>query len=63
MIFMFKNPTQVKFFDPEEQETLYGIGFGDQIICGCCGGTFEVSEVENIEILPWIDISEAICGE
>ena len=59
---MFEKPTQVKFFDPEEKETLYGIGIDDEIICGCCGSVFEASEVENIEILPWIDISEAICG-
>ena len=62
MIFMFETPTQVKFFDPEKQKILYGIGIDDEIICGCCGGVFEVSEVENIEILPWVDLSDAICG-
>ena len=60
---MFEIPTQVKFYDPSDEEICYGIGIDDKIICGCCGGTFEVSEVENIEILPWIDISDAICGE
>ena len=60
---MFETPTQVKFFDPKNQETLYGIGIDDEIICACCGYVFEVSEVENIEILPWIDISDAIRGE
>jgi len=45
---MFENPTQVKFFNPEEQQTLYGIGIDDEIICACCGGIFEISEVENI---------------
>ena len=59
---MFETPTKVKFFDPEEQQTFYGIGIDDEIICACCGGVFEVSEVENIEILPWIDITGAICG-
>ena len=59
---MFETPTQVKFFDPEKQKILYGIGIDDEIICGCCGSVFEVSEVENIEILPWIDLSDAICG-
>ena len=67
MKIMFETPTQVKFFCPETQETLYGIGIGldgldDEIICACCGGAFKVSGVENIEILPWVDISEAICG-
>ena len=62
MNFMFETPTQVKFYDPEEKETLYGIGIDDEIICGCCGSVFEVSEVENMEILPWIDLSDAICG-
>ena len=59
---MFETPTQVKFYNPEEKETLYGIGIDDEIICSCCGSVFEVSEVENIEILPWVDLSEAICG-
>ena len=59
---MFETPTQVKFFNPEKQKILYGIGIDDEIICGCCGSVFEVSEVENIEILPWIDLSDAICG-
>ena len=59
---MFETPTQVKFFDPENQETLYGIGIDDEIICACCGCVFEVSEVENIEILPWIDLADTICG-
>ncbi len=67
MKIMFETPTQVKFFDPKSQETLYGIGIGldgidDRIICACCGGVFEVSEVENIEILPWIDLSDATYG-
>ena len=35
---MFENPAQVKFFDPEEKQTLYGIGLDDEIICSCCGG-------------------------
>ena len=34
------------------------------IICGCCGGVFEVEEVgwENVMMLTWIDISEEILG-
>ena len=34
------------------------------IICGCCGGTFEVEEVEIIETYDyWVDISDSIIGD
>ena len=34
------------------------------IICGCCGGTFAVDEVEIIETYgDWVDISDEIIGE
>ena len=56
------SPTQVKFFDPDSQETLYGIAFGDIIICACCGGVFEASEVESIENLSWTNLIDAISG-
>ena len=37
----------------------------DNIICGCCGGLFKKDDpnVEIIEELEWIDISNEILGE
>ena len=65
----FEIPTQVKFW--QDTETMHennadyfaGITYHDEIICGCCGGIIEINEVEKIETLPWIDITEAIIGE
>lgn len=71
----FEKPTQVRFKLMEEDgvETFGGIGFGGEIICGCCGGCFtldeiyddaEIDNIENpIEVLEWISISEEIKGE
>ena len=58
-------PTQVKFYDKDNEVWLGGIAYGDEIICGECGGVFELSDLEphEVEELPWIDISEAIIGE
>lgn len=36
-------PVQVVFYDGEHMCS--GIMFGDKIICGCCGGVFEVDDV------------------
>ena len=58
---------QVKFYDRDNDQWLGGIMVdNDYIICGCCGGTFEVNELEASEIIilkTWIDISDAIIGE
>ena len=59
----FDFPTQVIFYDFEHGEWAGGIAYGTKIICGCCGGIFEIEEVNNIEVLPWIDISSEIIGE
>lgn len=56
---------QVKFqFYDEEKNEIGGIMLDNgDVICGCCGGLYEAKEVEIIEILPWIDISDIIIGE
>ena len=65
----FEKPTQVKFWDPNGgKHWIGGIGYRDEIICGCCGSVFEVSELlgdnpNDIVQLPWIDISEEIRGD
>lgn len=44
----FPTPRQVMFIDPtdsSDNKYAYGIAFGDKIICGCCGGVFEVEEI------------------
>lgn len=75
----YDKPTQVKFLDILESESdkpywIGGIAYHNEVICGCCGDTIEISELYEkaeecgygygpIEALIWIDISEAIKGE
>lgn len=59
---------QVKFVDVYEHTIHGGIliteGNDQYIICGCCGGVFEIEDVEIVEEFPnWIDISDSIIGE
>ena len=66
------NPVQVMFYDGENMTA--GIMWGDQILCGCCGGTFWVDEViENaredgvanpiLMYTYWVDLSDEIRGD
>lgn len=75
----YDKPTQVKFLDFLEFESykpywIGGIAYHNEVICGCCGGVFEISELYEkakergyehspIEALIWIDINEEIKGE
>lgn len=70
----FKVPTQVKFWDYEGGHYLGGIAYLDEIICGCCGGILDISEIyefapDTLEEDPiviydnWVCISSAICGD
>lgn len=61
----------VKFkecFDGEEHVN-YGFLLEDgSILCGCCGAILEAEPeeehtIEILEVLPWIDITEAIKGD
>ena len=63
---------QVMFYDGDGMCS--GILFGDKIICGCCGGIFEVEDVyENAQIdgvkvairmfTSWVDVSDEIKGD
>lgn len=67
----FDYPTQVKFWVDFEECWLGGIGYGDIIICGCCGGEVKIKEiyecapkevVEPIQVQPWVNISNEIIG-
>lgn len=67
----FETPTQVKFWDGCY---IGGIAYRDEIICGCCGGIFKISDV--YEVAPdtldndpivvykgWVGLSSEICGD
>lgn len=66
----FEIPTQVKFWDGRYID---GIAYQDELICGCCGTTFRISE--NYEPAPdaleedpiirvgWKSIKHKIRGE
>lgn len=41
----FEAPTQVKFWDGRY---IGGIAYRDEIICGCCGGIFKISDVYEV---------------
>lgn len=58
----FSKPTRLKVEDPDnEGGYLYGIGYHDVFICACCGGVFELDEINEdglaIETLDWVDFS------
>lgn len=70
----FAVPTQVKFWDYEGGHYLGGIAYRDEIICGCCGGIFDINEIykfapDELKEDPivvyndWVDISYDIAGE
>ena len=63
MVKYFDEPTQVVFtFDNgTNRERCAGIAYGDQIICGGCGGIFEMEEDVVIEKkLAWTNLCEEI---
>lgn len=63
-------PVQVMFYDGEDM--CAGILFGEQIICGCCGGVLYVCDVvamaqdDGVDAIrlfdTWVDISDEIKG-
>lgn len=57
---------QVDFYDNENQEYHSGILVDNNyIICGCCGGVFEINELDADKISiydDWTNIEETICG-
>ena len=67
----FENPTQVIFEDPDNPgEWLKGIAYRDEVICACCGGAFEIDDIEQSKTgekgiytyFYWEDLSDAIYG-
>lgn len=69
----FDIPTQVMFWDEGDKQYTFGIAYKDEIICGCCGGIFEIEDI--IELTPedkhpiysygdnWADLRDAIFGD
>lgn len=64
--YRFVLPTQVAFWNKEQEHYVGGIAYGDEIICGCCGSVLEIREVMEsapigIEpIIPyerWVNVS------
>ena len=70
----FDRPTQVMFADPDNPGNwLSGIAYRDEIICGCCGGVFEIYDVIKMacesgvnwaihEYHTWNDLANEIIG-
>lgn len=67
----FDRPTQLKFWDADVDHYVGGIGYKNDIICGCCGDIIDPEEIirstpmgiDPIVVLDWIDIGYAITGE
>ena len=70
----FESPAQVVFADPDNAgEWIVGIGYKDEIICGCCGGVFEIDDIVEMaeefglvnaiyDYNDWNDIASEITG-
>lgn len=67
----FAFPTQVKFWDGRY---IGGIAYREEIICGCCGDVFKISEIYEVApdtldndpivvVNGWKGLSDKICGE
>ena len=64
----FEVPTQVVFTfnNGDCYERCAGIAYHDEIICGWCGGIFDLEDGTEIEIekeLPWVSLIEEISPE
>lgn len=69
----FDVPTQVSFYELEQDRWIGGIGYHDEIICAECGAIIELEEMYDLEVLDvqpnpvrvltWVDISDEIKGD
>lgn len=53
---------QIKFLDPNKEEH-YGLLLGEIVICGCCGGVYNIKEIKIIEVLSWVPLEKEIKGD
>lgn len=44
-VLYFEVPTQVRFWECEEQDYVGGIAYHDEVICGCCGAVLPIEEI------------------
>jgi hypothetical protein len=56
-------PTQVIFTDIGNGRAIGGVAFHSYVICGECGKAIRLENVEIINELPWVDISDEIIGD
>ena len=69
----FDQPTQVIFWETAQKDYVGGIAYRDEVICGCCGGVFEIADLLDnaeedgvqaiYEYKLWVDLSSEIEGE
>ena len=71
----FDVPTQVAFYDAENEIYNGGIAYGDTIICLCCGAAVDIEDyIDEMEdnypevqfpIIPlsWVDLSYECLGD
>lgn len=63
----YERPTQVRWFDSVNNRWIGGIAYKGEVICGCCGGVFELDSFEEDEVEElggyWVNIEEEIRGE
>ena len=55
VIKQFEKPTQVQFYDADNDVWIGGIGYKDEIICCECGAVVEIADLydaENLVIEP-----------
>ena len=46
----YETPTQVRWFDSVNNRWIGGIAYKNEVICGCCGGVFELDSFEEDEV-------------
>lgn len=60
----YESPTQVIINDLENGVKHFGIAFQDRIICGCCGGIYELDEVgetfELVKEVTWMNLDSML---
>lgn len=69
----FDQPTQIAFYDNVANHYVGGIGYKDEVICGCCGGVLKIEDIyaccrglDKRPIIPfskWVNIGEEIMGD
>lgn len=67
----FEQPVQVSFYNFDDDNWMNGIGYRNEIICGCCGAVIPLEDLYDAEMLAiepqpvrtlsdWVDFSDYI---